>query len=31
LPVIETAIEMLLDGSILQHWYDAVACEIVAA
>ena len=29
LPVIETAIAMLLDGSILQHRYDAVSCEIV--
>ena len=29
LPVIETAIAMLLDGSILRHRYDAVAGEIV--
>ena len=30
LPVIETAIAMLLNGTILRHRYDAVACEIVA-
>ncbi|MBI5438383.1 MAG: GIY-YIG nuclease family protein [Nitrosomonadales bacterium] len=30
LPVIETAIAMLLDGSILRHRYDAVAGEIVS-
>jgi len=30
LPVIETAIAMLLDGTILRHRYDAVACEIVS-
>lgn len=29
LPVIEAAIAMLLDGTILQYQYDAVACEIV--
>ena len=29
LPVIETAIVMLLDGTILRHRYDAAACEIV--
>lgn len=29
LPVIETAIAMLIDGTILQHRYDAVECEIV--
>ena len=31
LPVIEKAIAMLLDGSILRHRYDAVACEILPA
>ncbi len=30
LPVIEAAIVMLLDGTILRHRYDAVACEIVS-
>lgn len=30
LPVIETAIAMLLDGTILRNRYDAVACEIVS-
>lgn len=30
LPVIEVAITMLLDGTILRHRYDAVACEIVS-
>ena len=29
LPVIETAIAMLLDGTILRYRYDAVACAIV--
>jgi hypothetical protein len=30
LPVIETAIAMLIDGTILRHRYDAAACEIVS-
>jgi len=29
LPVIETAITMLLDGSILRHRYDALVCKII--
>jgi len=29
LPVIETAIAMLLDGSILRHRYDALVCKII--